>query len=118
MAVCLSGVMQLPPPSAAGNEYPCFCHRRSYSTGMRPSEMLVHVRRQPFEPFRVYVSDGASYDVMHPEMILITVRTVVIARASDTDVVPESRVYCDPVHITRIELLNGTRPKRRKPKRG
>ena len=79
---------------------------------MRPSEILVHVRRQPFEPFRVCVSDGSSYDVMHPEMILITVRTVVIAQPPETDGVPESRVYCDPVHITRIELLNGARWKR------
>ena len=55
---------------------------------------------------------------MHPEMTLITVRTVVIAQPPETDGVPESRVYCDPVHITRIELLNGARPKRRKPKRG
>jgi hypothetical protein len=50
-------------------------------------------------------------------MILITVRTIVIAQPPETDGVPEGRVDCDPVHITRIELLNGTRPKRLKPKR-
>ncbi len=68
--------------------------------------------------FACAFSGGSSQDVMHPEMILITVRTVVIAQPPETDGVPVRSVYCDPVHITRIELLNGTRPKRRKPKRG
>ena len=83
---------------------------------MRPKEILTHLRRQPFAPIRVHVSDGASYDVSHPEMMAVTTAVVFIAQPPEADGVPERSVYCDPVHITRIEPLNGTRPKRR-PKR-
>ena len=34
---------------------------------MRPDAILKLLRKRPFFPFRVYVSDGAIYDVTHPE---------------------------------------------------
>ncbi len=72
---------------------------------MVAEQILELIRREPFEPFRVYVSDGASYDVMHPELMAVSKRIVVIIyypngyRNGDS----ERWVYCDPVHITRIE---------------
>ena len=45
---------------------------------MRAQEIQARVRTQPFVPIRVFVSDGAYYDVRHPEFILITLREVVI----------------------------------------
>ena len=80
---------------------------------MRPSEILNHLRRQPFAPIRIHVSDGASYDVTHPEMMAVTAAVVFIAQPPEKDGVPERSVYCDPVHITRIEPLDGAKAKRR-----
>ena len=74
---------------------------------MRAEEILLHVKRQPFHPFRVFVSDGATYDVRHPEMIVVTQRTVVLAIQRGDERVPEEAAWCDPVHVTRIELING-----------
>jgi len=74
---------------------------------MRPEEILEHVRRRPFQPFRAFVSDGSSYDVRHPEMIFVT-RTLVMVGLPDGDErLPARAAWCDPVHITRIELING-----------
>ncbi len=84
---------------------------------MRPNVILAHVRKQPFVPFRVHISDGASYDVPHPEMILVTSNTVVIAQPPIAEGVPEHSVLCDPIHVTRIEPINGAKPKRRPAKR-
>ena len=50
-------------------------------------------------------------------MISVTGTVVFIAQPPETDGVPERSVYCDPVHITRIEPLDGTKPKRRPTKR-
>lgn len=79
---------------------------------MRPDEIRAHLRRQPFRPIRIYVSDGASYDVRHPELALVTRAEVVIALDSGNDDIPERSAYCDPIHITRIEPLDGAKRKR------
>lgn len=79
---------------------------------MRADEIRTHLRKQPFRPIRVFVSDGSSYDVRHPELMLVTKTEVVIALDPGDDTVPERSAYCDPVHITRIEQLDGAKRKR------
>ena len=63
--------------------------------------------QQPFEPFRVCLSDGATYEVRHPEMMLVTRRQVIIALPRPGEEIARRVVYCDPLHITRIEPING-----------
>jgi len=84
---------------------------------MRPDEIRAHLRKQPFRPIRIFVSDGSSYDVRHPESALVTRTEVVIALDPGNDDIPERSAYCDPIHITRIEPLDGRKAKRSKPKR-
>jgi len=75
---------------------------------MRPDEILKLQREQPFTGLRIYISDGSSYDVRHPEMMLVTIHKVYIALPpSRKDSAPGGAVHCDPIHITRIEPLNG-----------
>jgi len=79
---------------------------------MRADEISKHLRRQPFRPLRVYISDGSSYEVRHPEMTYVSRTEVVIGLAAGDDVIPKQSIYCDPVHIPRIERLDGRRRKR------
>ncbi len=79
---------------------------------MEPEKIRAHLRRQPFLPIRVYISDGSSYDVRHPEMMLVARMEVVIAIDPGNDNVPERSAYCDPMHITRIEPLDAAKRKR------
>lgn len=81
---------------------------------MRAKEILSHLRKQPFQPIRIYISDGASYAVRHPEMMAVSNTAVFIALPPMRGGVPDNNVHCDPVHITRIEPLNGAKPKRSK----
>ena len=84
---------------------------------MRADEIRKHVRKQPFEPFRIFLSNGMTYDVRHPELIYVSRSEVVVpVELADDDIAVRS-AYCDPVHITTIELLNGAKPKRQKSKR-
>ena len=79
---------------------------------MRPDDIRAHLRREPFQPVRVYISDGSRYDVRHPEMMLVTRTEVIIAIDPGRDAIPDQKVFCDPIHITRIQPVNGQKRKR------
>lgn len=68
-------------------------------------EIIELQRQQPFPGLRIHISDGQSYEIRHPELMLVTKTKVVIALPASADEVPEKTVYCDPIHITRIEPL-------------
>ncbi len=74
---------------------------------MTPRKIQEHLRRQPFQPFRLFLSDGSAHDVRHPEMALLTRREVIIAVPQDTGRLPERTVTCDLLHVTRIEPIDG-----------
>ncbi len=74
---------------------------------MTAKEILELQRRRPFPGLRLHLSDGTSYEVMHPEMMAVTRTLVFIALPPVSEGVPERSVYCDPVHVTRIEPMNG-----------
>ena len=38
---------------------------------MRPEDLLDWVRAVPFQPFRICLVSGRSYDVRHPEMVKV-----------------------------------------------
>jgi hypothetical protein len=38
---------------------------------MSPADVLSALRKRPFEPFRIQVSDGTTYDVRHPELVMV-----------------------------------------------
>ena len=73
-------------------------------------ELLIWLRRRPFRPFRVFVSDGAAYDARHPELVMPGKRSVLIGFPAngETEPVYERFVDIDLVHITRFEPLPST----------
>jgi hypothetical protein len=74
---------------------------------MHPDELFTAIRRRPFVPLRLYVSDGATYDVRHPDSILVTRRSVILALPGDPNTVPERALTIDTVHVTRMEEIDG-----------
>lgn len=85
---------------------------------MRPNDIFKHTKKQPFRPFRVFLSDGAAYDVRHPEMILVTQREIAIGIERNGGELPFEMAYCDPIHVTRIEFIDRRRSNgaRRRPR--
>jgi len=71
---------------------------------MNPDELKAILRRQPFIPFRLHVSDGASYDIRHPEMVLLTRRAAYIGVPAE-DLIPEKAVIVSLIHVSRLEEL-------------
>ena len=84
---------------------------------MRPDDIRAHLHKNPFVPIRIFVSDGSYYDVVHRDFLLVGKSEVVVGLSTAADDLPERNAYLDPVHITRIEPVNGKRPKpKRKPR--
>ena len=62
---------------------------------MSPNELLADLRRQPFEPVRLQITDGTHYDILHPELCMVGMASVVIGIPPD----PSSPLYEHTVKI-------------------
>jgi len=38
---------------------------------MRPEDILHWLRERPFRPFRLTLSNGVTYEVRHPDLVLV-----------------------------------------------
>ena len=77
---------------------------------MRPDDVLQVLRARPFQPFKISLSDGQQYEVRHPDNAIVSRSTVLVGvpGARGPDGPAERVVTCALVHITRMEVLNGT----------
>ena len=74
---------------------------------MPPEDLLEELRRQPFEPFRIHLTDGTTYEVRHPELILVGRRSVVVGISNVEQQPPLYDRYTTValVYIVRLETL-------------
>ena len=73
---------------------------------MNSAVILEALARRPFEPIRVVMSSGESYEVRHPEWALLTKTNLYIGLpGSKRDNVPQRAVHCAMLHIASIETL-------------
>ena len=81
----------------------------------RTEDIQELLTKHPFEPFRICMSDGRTYDITHPDLCLPGRNKVHVA-------VPEPKAkrlimrvdQCALVHIVRVEPLNGKAERRRR----
>ena len=73
---------------------------------MRPDDLRRLLRQQPFRPFRLHVSDGATYDITHPEMAAVTPGAVRVWLRAGRPPAPtvERVVLVSLIHVTRLEV--------------
>lgn len=67
---------------------------------MNAETLREWLRRQPFEPFEIRLSNGETHHVRHPENVALGGTRVVVAYP-DTERV----VHCSLVHINTIEAM-------------
>ena len=80
---------------------------------MRTTEIEKQLRQRPFLPFRLRMTGGTSYEVRHPEMLMVSRTVMAVAIHESRGRAPEAIILCDPVHIVRIEPVGNGRPKSR-----
>jgi len=67
---------------------------------------------RPFEPFRIVMSSGESYEVRHPEMALLTRTKLIVGLDPDENGVPGETRMCSLLHITAVEPAKATKKRK------
>lgn len=65
-------------------------------------EML---NRRPFQPVKITLSSGQSYEIRHPEMALLTRTDLLVGTDLSPDNIPAEFKILSLLHITAIEPL-------------
>jgi hypothetical protein len=71
-----------------------------------PEDLLPYTRRQPFVPFRLHLTDGVVYEVHHPDMMVVSRRTVAVGVPAGAGQPFAERVdLLSMLHIVRVEEI-------------
>jgi hypothetical protein len=74
-------------------------------------DLLEHVRRQPFVPIRLTLTTGRTFDVYHPDLIMIGRREAVVGLTLDpADAVFDRAAHVDLFHIATVNPLSPVTP--------
>jgi len=71
---------------------------------MRPQDLFDLLRARPFKPFRMYATDGRTYDVRHPDQALVLRSRVILPLPAGADV-PDGSEHLALIHIIRAEEI-------------
>src|SRR5574340_1123663 len=93
----------LPPEGAADSGHKPRSGRPCY-IAMRPEDLLESTRKRPFVPYRVCLTDGRTYDVGHPDQVIVLRSRAVIGVGGENGL-PERVEHVALIHIVRIEEL-------------
>ena len=52
---------------------------------MAPADFHHLLRAKPFEPFRVVTTDGTTYEVRHPDLVMVGFPSVIIGYPHETE---------------------------------
>jgi len=75
---------------------------------MSHQDLRERVQQRPFQPFRMVLTEGTTYEVRHPELIMLGKRAAVIGISRDAaQTLFDSTVLVDLFHIVRLEALDG-----------
>jgi hypothetical protein len=77
---------------------------------MPPDELLEAVRRRPFQPFRMCLTDGQAYEVYHPENCMPGRRVAIVGLTPEpSQVLHERHVLVDLLHVVRLEPIDASK---------
>ncbi len=74
---------------------------------MPPENLRDLLRKQPFEPFRLVMTDGAGLDIRHPDLLWVGRRIAMVGLTGEPgQTFFERAVEVDLLHVIRIEPLH------------
>lgn len=78
---------------------------------MRPEELTELLRVRPFVPLRIHLTGGQSYEIRHPEQVLVLRGRVDIGIGPDPATGVLERVeHCSLLHVVRVEEMHAAIP--------
>jgi len=75
---------------------------------MSPQDLIDPLRRQPFVPFRIFATDGRTFDVRHPDQALVVRTRVILPLPATPDEVAERSEHLALVHVVHLEELSSS----------
>jgi hypothetical protein len=69
---------------------------------MTANQLRDALRKQPFEPFRVRLTTGQAYEIMHPEFAAVTQTSLFVGEPHD-DGFPDRMIQCSWLHVVALE---------------
>ena len=77
---------------------------------MTADAVFARLRRRPFTPFRLILSSGTSYDIMHPEMLFVSKSGLTVAiydrgQQPAPDEIPVREALVSYLHVAATEDL-------------
>jgi hypothetical protein len=71
------------------------------------NDLRKRLREHPVIPFRLVVSEGARYDIRHPEQLMVArdMAVVGLETSSETDDFYETVALVDLFHVVRLEPI-------------
>jgi hypothetical protein len=73
---------------------------------MSPQDLFDLLRRRPFVPFRIFATDGRTFDVRHPDQALVLRTRVILPMPGASDEIAERSEHLALVHVVRLEELS------------
>ena len=71
---------------------------------MRPEDLREFNRKQPFEPYRIHITGGQTYDIKHPDQVIV-LRSRAAIGVGDEVGISERIEHVALIHIVCIEEL-------------
>jgi hypothetical protein len=75
---------------------------------MRRDDLTEALQANPFRPFRLYVSDGSTYQIRHPEMMMVTRQSVIVGILDSGGNGASENAYPEIERSTTVDLLHVT----------
>jgi hypothetical protein len=71
---------------------------------MKAEHLIELLEERPFRPIRLYLSDGRTHDVRHPEMAIVSEGVVTIGLPPDeSSAVADRMTHCATAHVVEAE---------------
>ena len=73
---------------------------------MRAEEFAALLKSRPFIPIRIHMTDGKTFDIYHPDCVLVLRSRIVIGLGPDPNSGVLERIeHCSLLHVVRVEEL-------------
>ena len=74
---------------------------------MAPNEFRQYPTLQPFEPFRLLLSNGEEFTVPHPDLVMVGLRSITVGIPSaENPALYESATQISLNHVERLQRIS------------
>lgn len=79
---------------------------------MRPEDIREFVQKRPFQPFRITLTDGRTYEIHHPELAMVgrSIVAIGLPRSNDPEPVFDRLITVSLLHVMEVEHLEPAAP--------